>query len=402
MKIVIPYTNPFPYGDANANRLISYAKELVHLGIEVEVHALQPSVRPSDLVNDKIPKPDVEGYYEGIHYIHTSGSTFWPETGKGKLAKEWIRLKSYAGSARRISKEKNKISLVQLCVANTFSFYFFWSISKRLGLKFIVERGELPYFVKHAERVTGPIKKLFAWFTKKSYGFFDGWILETQNLVDYYKTVAKRGAKYCIVPMTVEEDRFVCLSKRETELGRYVGYCGNMREDDGVSILIRSFAKIASKYPDVKLALAGSSPDVQAQKKLVEHLNIVRQVVFLGRLSRDEVPQFITDAEVLALASPLSIRASATMPCKVGEYMCTGNPVVVTGQGEVFKYLRDGDNSYLATPDSVDDFASKMDYVLSHPEEARAVGERGRQSAVVDFGSAAQAKRIAVFYKSLL
>lgn len=402
MKIVIPYTNPFPYGDANANRLISYAKELVNLGIEVEVHALQPSIRPSDLVNDKVPRPNVEGYYEGIHYIHTSGSIFWPETGRGKLKKVWIRLKSYVGSARRINKEKNKISIVQLCVANTFSFYFFMIISKLFRIKYIVERGELPYYIKHPERITGLIKKSFTWLTKRSYSFFDGWILETQNLVNYYMTVAKKGAKYCVVPMTVEDDRFLGISKKETAIGRYVGYCGNMREDDGVSILIRSFAKIASKYPDVKLALAGNSPDVPAQKKLVEDLNIVDQVVFLGRLSRNEVPQFVTDAEVLALASPLSIRASATMPCKVGEYMCTGNPVVVTGQGEIFKYLRDGDNSYLAIPDSVEDFASKLDYIFSHPEEARVVGDRGRRSAVVDFGSAAQAKRIADFYKSLL
>lgn len=402
MKIVIPYTNPFPYGDANANRLISYAKELVNQGIDVDVLALQPSVRPSDMDNDNVPKPDVEGIYEGIHYIHTSGSTYWPETGKGKLRKEWILLKSYLGAAKIIRSDRKDINIIQLCVANTFSFYFFRIISRQCKLKYVVERGELPYFIKHTERVNGLIKRSIAWMTKKSYAFFDGWILETQNLVDYYMTVAKKGAKYCVVPMTVEEDRFVGLTKKDSTLGRYVGYCGNMREDDGVSILIRSFAQIAAKYPSVKLVLAGHSPDVPAQKKLVDDLGIENQVVFLGRLSRTEVPQFITDAEVLTLASPLSIRASATMPCKVGEYMCTGNPVVVTGQGEIFKYLRDGENAFLATPDSVEDFASKLDYVLSHKEEARAVGERGRQSALVDFGSAAQAKRIADFYKSLL
>lgn len=401
MKVVIPYTNPFPFGDANANRLISYAKELVRLGLEVEVHALQPSVRPTHIKNPNIPKPDVEGYFEGIHYIHTSGSTFWPEHGRSKLSKIWILIKSYLSSAYRISKTHNSVDYLQVCVANTFTFYFYRIISKKYNLKYIVERGELPYFIKHPEKAKGIFAALKANITKRSYSFFDGWILETQNLVDYYLTVAKKDAKYCIVPMTVEEDRFAGLSKTKTPFGRYIGYCGNMCEDDGISVLIGSFAKIATKYSDVKLVLAGYSPDVPAQKKLVEDLGVTNQVVFLGRLSRNEVPQFITDAEVLALASPLSIRASATMPCKVGEYMCTGNPVVVTGQGEIFKYLHDGDNAFLAKPDSEEDFASKLDYVLSHKEEAKAVGENGRLSAIVDFGSAEQAKRIVEFYKSL-
>lgn len=401
MRIVIAYTNPFPYGDANANRLISYAKELVKQGHSVHVHCLQPSVRPSDLGRIDVPKPSVEGCFEGITYCHTAGSVIWPESGHHMVRKGWIRIKSYFRSFATILREHRDIDILQVCVANTFSFYFYHVISRIFGIKFVVERGELPGFVKHPELYRGAKGRLTTLITLHSYRFFDGWILETQSLVDYYMTVAKKNVPYCIVPMTVEEERFTELQKDTSRYGRYVAYCGNMREDDGISILIKAFAKISSRHADVKLLLAGHSVDLEEQKKLVAELGIDNQVMFLGRLSRNDVPQFLMDAEVLALASPRSIRASATMPCKVGEYMCTGNPVVVTGQGEIFKYLFDGVNAFLANPDDVDDFAGKLDYVLSNPEEASCIGEKGRESALADFGSATQAKRIAEFYSSL-
>ena len=173
-------------------------------------------------------------------------------------------------------------------------------------------------------------------------------------------------------------------------------------EIDGISILIRAFGIVRSKYPDVKLVLAGDSTDVPMQKKLVESLGIEDSVVFLGRVSRDAVPQLLADATILALASPTSDRACASMPCKVGEYLCTGNPVVVTGLGEINKYLKDGVSAYLSKPDSAEAFADKLDEVLSDYEKAYTIGLAGKEVAIKSFGSEAQVKRVEAFYKEVM
>lgn len=403
MNVVIAYTNPFPYGDANANRVISYAKELVRLGDKITVHCLQPSVRPSEVDNPSIPKPEVKGTFEGIDYIHTAGSFMWPEKGKGLIKKKFIRIKSYINSFRLIYQNRKSIDLLQVCVADDVAFYFFYCVAKICKIKFIVERGELPYYVKFREQYEGKFfKKIKVLLTKRSFQFFDGMILETQTLVDYYRTVAKPEIPFCVVPMTVEEERFINVKKKPTKYGRYIGYCGNMLEIDGISILIRSFAMIANKFSDVMLLLAGNSCETPKQKELAKQLEIDNRIVFLGKLSREEIPQFLANAEVLALASPLSIRASATMPCKVGEYLCTCNPVVVTGQGEVNKYLKDGVSAYLPNPDSVEDFAAKLEIALSRTPEVRAVGVKGKDVALKEFSSVVQSRKIHDFYTSIV
>lgn len=401
MKIIIVFTSPFPESDAGSNRIISYAREMIREGHTVIVHSLQPSVRPSTKKSVSSFDVKVEGTYEGIKYVHPAGTVFWPEKGKGLLKKQLIRIRSYFMSFIRLCKERKNIDIIHIYSHNTYAHYYYYIVTRILRLPYVAEFSEMPDIVKKSDYYNETLpRKLKKFLVRKSFSCFDGWILETQNLVDYYIPLANKKANYIIVPMTVEESRFVGLEKSSSEYGRYVGYCGNMREDDGISILIKAFAKIAQDYPDIRLLLAGNSRDVPAQKDLVRQLGLDNRIVFLGYLQRNQIPIFLTNAEVLCLASPTSIRASATMPCKVGEYLCTGNPVVVTGQGEIFKYLKDGQNAFLAEPNSVDAYAEKLNYVLAHPEEANSVGEKGIETAIKEFGSASQANRILKYYNS--
>ena len=403
MNIVIIFTTPFPYADAGANRVISYAREVSALGHTVTVHSLQPSIRPSQLDNPNIPKPEVEGVIDGINYIHTAGTIMWPESGKGMIKKKLLRVMARINSYRLLIRQRKSIDILQIYSHSTSDHIAYGRLSHFLHIPYVAEFSEFPLEYKKKELFVNTksgrkqIKRV-----EQSIKSFDAFILETQTLVDYYIPLARTDAKYCIVPMTVEESRFVGYPKSESKYGHYIAYCGNMREDDGMSILIRAYSQIHPSHPNIKLVLAGNSVDVPAQKQLVRDLGIEEDVLFIGRLSRDEIPEFITNADVLCLASPKSARASATMPCKVGEYMCTGNPVVVTGQGEIFKYLFDGKNAYLAEPDSVDSFADKLEYVLNNPQEAEQVGRNGIATAVQEFGSEAQAKRIVAFFETLI
>ena len=62
----------------------------------------------------------------------------------------------------------------------------------------------------------------------------------------------------------------------------------------------------------------------------------------------NEVPQLLMDSEVLALDRPNSIQAQCGFPTKLGEYLLTGNPVVVTKVGDIPLFLEDGVSALLA------------------------------------------------------
>lgn len=401
MNITIITTDPFPYGDAASNRIISYSRELVKQDCNICVHCLQPYIRPSHPSNE--PKPLVRGTYDGISYIYPAQTVIWPETGKHPLRKIFLKIKSYLGSFVELVKNRKQIDIVQVYTTRLFVFYYYWVICRLLGFKYVVERNELPTVVKNAEYYQRTIlRKLYASLTLKSFKCFDGWIIETQYLADYYIPQAKKDTQYCIIPMTVEHERFD-VSREETPYGRYIAYCGNMREDDGVSILLEAFSIIHSTVPDVKLLLAGESNDTPQQKEFARKLGIEEYVVFLGKLHRDDVPSLLKNATILALASPTSLRSCASMPCKVGEYLCTGNPIVVTSLGEIPKYLTDGENAYLAEPDSPQKFAEKLKEALNESaDKLSAIGLEGQKTAIKHFGSQQQAVQINKFFNSLI
>ena len=114
MNIVIIFTTPFPYADAGANRVISYAKEVSALGHTVTVHSLQPSIRLSQIVDPNIPKPEVEGVIDGINYIHTAGTILWPESGKSLIKKKLLRIKARINSYRLLFKQRKTIDILQI------------------------------------------------------------------------------------------------------------------------------------------------------------------------------------------------------------------------------------------------------------------------------------------------
>ena len=124
-------------------------------------------------------------------------------------------------------------------------------------------------------------------------------------------------------------------------------------------------------------------------------------MVFLGKMARTDIPVYLNNAEVLAMARPWSIIADAGFPSKLTEYLSTGNPVIATKVGEIPVYLEDNVNAFLSEPDSADAFAEKIEYVLSNYELAQKVGERGKELTRTIFNYNYQTKRMIAFIKTL-
>jgi glycosyltransferase involved in cell wall biosynthesis len=182
-------------------------------------------------------------------------------------------------------------------------------------------------------------------------------------------------------------------------------YCGTVTiQKDGVNILIESFSKIAKKYTGINLVIIGeftSSNDENSIVKLVRTLEINNRVIFLGQLSREVIPAYLTNAEILAIARPRSIVSDAGFPSKLTEYLATGKPVVATKVGDIPVYLNDNQNAFLSEPDSIEMFADKLDNVLANYEFAKDVALRGKELTNTTFNYNYQSKRMIEYIESL-
>ncbi|MDZ7634096.1 MAG: glycosyltransferase family 4 protein [Bacteroidales bacterium] len=179
------------------------------------------------------------------------------------------------------------------------------------------------------------------------------------------------------VPSTVDGERFDGPFQRPVTY-KYICYSGSLtRLKDGVDILINSFAKMSASFTDINLLLAGRADTARMINSfgiVVESSDLADRVIFTGKLSRNAIPPYLCNAEILALARPRSIVAAAGFPSKVSEYLASGKPVVVTSVGEIPEYLADNVNAFSSEPDSVDAFAERMTFVLENRTHAREVG----------------------------
>ena len=223
-----------------------------------------------------------------------------------------------------------------------------------------------------------------------------GLFVISNQLKSYFESVGVDNSRIHVINMTVDRSRFIDVKRTESE--RYIAYCGKATNNkDGVDELIKAFAITSKKYSDVKLYIIGTPPkrsDESGNIELVERLGISDKVVFTGTVSANEMPQILKNAEILALDRPDNIQAKYGFPTKLGEYLLTGNPVVITSVGDIPLFLRDGYSALIAEPNSSTDFSEKLNWVLENPVKSHEIGAQGRKVAELEFDSQTEANKI--------
>lgn len=225
----------------------------------------------------------------------------------------------------------------------------------------------------------------------------------THKLAEYFKDKIRKDCKTIVVPMTVEPERFSV--KRDNKLGEYIAYCGDIGGNkDGVHNLITAFSYIANDFPNLKLILIGGSKNPDERLKLEAYVKKIncKNVVFYGVVTRDEIPPLLINAKILALARPSSLQSAGGFPTKLGEYLSTGKPTIVTSVGDIPLYIEDGKHAFLVSPDDNKAFAEKIKFVMNNYEQALDVAKHGKSLVYETFNYKVQAERMSEYLLDLL
>lgn len=387
--IIFGDTFTFPDGGASTNRVYTYAKGFYQNGIAVNVICFR---------NDYLDNSN--GISEGIRYFHPFGQT---KRNKIFLVRTWLKFMKYINTYRllRRIKKKEVIMAIHVYSIDILTQLFAFFISKTLRIKLLIERSEHPlraHYDSIFQRIFEDLKVVLE--TK----LYNGIFCISNYLKDFYITKGVKGDELFVVPSTVDAGRFHGKFTNPLKY-KYILYCGSLTIlKDGVNILIESFAKISDKHPGIYLVLIGEADTLKEEmilKDLVVKLRKEDRVIFLGKISRNDIPNYLCNATVLALARPSSIIANAGFPSKLTEYLATGKPIVVTRVGEIPVYLKDNENAFLTDPDSVEAFALRLDFVLSNYGFACKIGERGKHLTASVFNYNYQTKRMIDFISSL-
>ena len=199
--------------------------------------------------------------------------------------------------------------------------------------------------------------------------------------------------------MTVDMQRFNINIEREN----LITYIGNKSYyKDGVEILVKSFLIIANFYPDWKLIIIGDSGNDNMIKQLAINAGLEKRIILMGNVHRDKVPELLCRSKILALARPNNLQAEGGFPTKLGEYLSTGNLVIVTAVGDIPLYLKDNESALIAQPGDIESFADKIKYAIENYENLNNVRKSGYNVCVKNFDSKLQGLRLSEFFQQLI
>jgi len=389
MAIVIFGDNfSFPEGDASTNRVYTYANGISGNGTRVNIVCFG---------NELIEKG--EGSVNEISYYHPFGQS---ERHRYFLVRRWQKFIKYFRTIsvfRRISKQE-KITTVIVYTMRLSTHLFGWYLSRISGAKLVQECSEHPliYYQKgFLKKTEGKIK---VYLQSK---FTDGIFCISRFLVDFFKSKGFPESRLMLLPSTVDTDRFTEKTERPLPYS-FIGYFGGLTFNrDNIDILVRAFALITDKHPDIHLVIGGFCSDSDRIKleNLIRELNVSPKTNLLKYLPRVEIVKYIIHSDILVMVRARDLETQASFPSKLTEYLATLKPVVTVNVGEIPDFLTDGVNAYLVEPGDSEKLAQKLDYVLNNYNTALEVAKKGKQLTETVFNHNYQAKRMLEFMKSL-
>ena len=182
-----------------------------------------------------------------------------------------------------------------------------------------------------------------------------------------------------------QQSRLECLDR----LGiprhcRVIGIVGRIRPVKGQRILLKSFATLRKRFPDiVLLMLYRDTNETEAEwqgllQDLVES-NLQQSVYLYGY--REDVLEIMRHTDIGVVSS-----VDSEVICRVAvEFFSVGTPVVAFPTGALPEIIQDGVTGQIAKDKSAEALAEILEWMLESPERIAEFGKNARQQSLERF-----------------
>jgi len=155
---------------------------------------------------------------------------------------------------------------------------------------------------------------------------------------------------------------------------------GSLHEGKHQEDAIKAIGKLIDEKIDVRLYIVGEGELKYKQylESLIIKGNLENHIKFLGYI--DNPFPIIQQADILLMCSRKEAFGRVTV-----EGMKAGKPVVGADSGGTKELIRDHYNGFLYTFGDYHGLAEKVKYLCQHPDEAKQMGENGKQWALEKF-----------------
>jgi glycosyltransferase involved in cell wall biosynthesis len=275
------------------------------------------------------------------------------------------------GLIRVFRAEVRQFDVIHLHVYRTFQNIVLHHYAVRHGVPYVLDaHGSLGRFVRKRQ-VKAAFDHLFGRRILRDAARLIG---ETEMGVKEYTELGADPAHVVRIapPFPVEE--FADLPPRgqfrrrfDLDGKRLVTFLGRIHWIKGIDILVEAFARLAARRDDAILVIIGPDDGYRATlEELIDRLGVRGRVLFTGFQTGADKLAALVDSDVVVQTSRYEQGAWAPI-----EAVLCGTPIIVSdnsGAGEDVKRM---DAGYLVRFEDREDLCQRIEYVLSHPDEAR-------------------------------
>ena len=244
----------------------------------------------------------------------------------------------------------------------------------------------------------------------------DGLVVGNQDGADILREHGYHGPTIVLPQLGVDERLF--RPEKQPELAAQqgiaaedfvIGFVGRFVEEKGLLTLFEALDKLQTdeqKRP-WKLLLLGRGPLKERLKERAQVLGVSDRIIWIESVPHADVPRYINLMDTLVLPSETTYQfktlSAAGWKEQFGhviiEAMACRVPVIGSDSGEIPYVIKD-DGLVFPEGDAAQ-LADRLTQLINHPEEQRAIAQKGYRRALKDYTNEALANKLLNFYETL-
>ena len=174
-------------------------------------------------------------------------------------------------------------------------------------------------------------------------------------------------------------------------------FVGNLLKTKGVLELFETFYLLMKKLPDIYLIFVGDGRESKVLVQKASRIGINNRVIFVGRRPHDEIPHWLSMADVLVLPS-----YSEGLPTVIVEAMACQRAVIATRVGGIPETIVDGQSGILVEPRDSVTLMEAMEKVARDKDLRLKMGNVGRKIVTEKFSWDKNIRKLTDIYKSVM
>jgi colanic acid biosynthesis glycosyl transferase WcaI len=224
----------------------------------------------------------------------------------------------------------------------------------------------------------GLAERLSKAYRKWEFGIVSLVTVTTGETVDALDDEYGIKAPVAVIPNGVDVDSFKPRDNSEPDEPVLI-YTGTIGHAQALEVCVEAIDYLAN--PDLTFQIVGDGDLRETLEQKATNLGIEDRVEFTGFVSREQVPEMLSQATIGVAPIKTDDSLRYAVPTKLYEYMACALPVIAVGEGAI-EHLVEASHAGVVAEDDPEAIAAQIDALLSEQERRRELGTNGRTHVV--------------------